>query len=153
MLGLSERSSLCLPRHYPLTLVVLEKLRTALQGGWGQPPSVGTNKIKWVQIRRHHPCFILMTPQRVFCLNRDCTNYTETLLCPSRVPLVQSPSHSSGQQEAALGDISPVTAWMKGAQMLPDSLAAYAKCFVAGETESRGLFTASSTALLFLVAY
>lgn len=55
-----------------------------------------------------------------------------------------------------LGDISPVIALMKGELMLPDSLAAHAKCYTnvaAGETESRGLFAAPSTALHILVVY
>lgn len=71
-------------------------------------------------------------------LNRDCTNYMEILLCPSGVSLMQSPSHSSGQHEAELGDISPVIAWLKGGQMLPDSLAAHAKCFVSGKLSHGG---------------
>lgn len=69
---------------------------------------------------------------------------------------MQSPSHPSGQHEAVLGDISPVIAPMKGEHKLPDSLAAHAKCYTnvaAGETESRGLFAAPSTALHILVGY
>lgn len=69
----------------------------------------------------------------------------ETLLCPFRVPLVQSPSHPSGQYQAVLGVISPVIVRMRGGETLPDSLAAHAKSsinFSAGDPESQGLFAA-----------
>lgn len=45
---------------------------------------------------------------------------------------------------------------MRGGQVLSDSLAAHAKCYInfaAGETEPQGLFAAASTALHVLVTY